>query len=102
MLVASLDIQPKFLEYGLGEGYLTLNSFSSVAEAQVPRPGHKNKAKRQFLKDWKTANFAGASASVVAMNVTFIPGRGGGGGLIADVMGNTLMKFTAKILKRDI
>lgn len=76
MLIASLDIQPKFLEYGLGEWYLTLNSFSSVAEAQVPRPGHKNKAKRQFLKDWKTANFAGASASVVAMNVTFIPGGG--------------------------
>lgn len=66
MLIASLDIQPKFLECGLGEGYLPLNSFSSVVEAQVPRPGHKNKAKRQFLEDWNTANFTGASASVVA------------------------------------
>ena len=42
--------------------------------------GTKTKAKRQFLENWRTASFAGASASGVVMSVTFTRGGGVAGG----------------------
>lgn len=50
VLVASLDTQPKFLDWGWGEGELTPNSFSSATEAQVLDQGTKTNRKGSFWK----------------------------------------------------